>query len=267
MPFCPHCGIDIQTEETQFCPACGKPIDSLSTFTTDTPIRKGLSSHLTYTASLIKQHPILLLPELLAVFITHILGQALGRSVDYFNLSDWFYQWLGINGSTLTNIADYSDIPSTFWLLPIAIFLWLLITVGISGLFTFLTIHMAWRGSRDEPVDLQNSTGYVRSRLGKFFIAAIIANLFAVTIIMLPAALFMYSVMVVDFTGIREGLSKGFKVSMDRIGTSIGLIVIYYVSIFVIGYVPYIGTYLSFLPSVIVEIASLDLYMNYTLTV
>ena len=266
MPFCPHCGIEIQTEDTRFCPACGKNIDSFSTTTIDIPVRKGIFSHLTFSAALVRQHPILLLPELIAVIATYIFSQALGRLTDYFNLGDWFYQWLGLNGSYLTNVADYSDIPSTFWLLPIAIFLWLILTVGISGLFTFLTVHMAWKGSKEESVDLRASSGYVRSRLGKLFLASVIANLFAVTIIMLPAAFFMYSVMVVDFVGIREGLSKGFKVSMDRIGTSIALILVYYVSIFVIGFVPYIGIYLRFLPSVIVEIAALDLYMNYKLS-
>jgi hypothetical protein len=262
MSFCPHCGVEIQTEETWFCPACGGQLDS-SISEPDTHIRKSLMSHLSYSTSLVRKHPVLLIPELIAVIITYLLGQILGRSADYLNLSDWINQWLGTNGSYLATVADYSDIPSTFWLLPIAILIWLLVTVGVSGLFTFQTLHMAWSASKEEAVNLTESYNYLRSRLGKFFLASIIANLFALTIIMLPAALFMYSVMVVDFVGIREGLSKGFRVQMDRILTSIGFIILYYVSIFVVGWIPTVGTFLRFIPTVIIEIATLDLYMNY----
>jgi hypothetical protein len=260
MSYCPHCGVEIQIEETRFCPACGGQLD---TSESDANIRKTLMSHLSYSTSLVRKHPILLIPELIAVIITYLLGQVVGRSAEYFNLSDWFSQWLGTNGSKITAVADYSDIPSSFWLIPIAVFLWILISAGVSGLFSFQTLHMAWRASTGEPVNLADSFNYLRSRLGKFFLAAIIANIFSLTFIMLPAALFMYSVMIVDFVGIREGLSKGFRVQMDRILSSIGLIILYYVSTFALGLIPVIGIYLRFLPSAIIEIASLDLYMNY----
>ena len=260
MSYCPHCGIEIQTEKSQFCPACGGQLDSSYA---DTNIRKRLMSHLTYSSSLVSKHPVLLVPELVAVIITYALGQVFDRSADFLHLGDWFSQWLGINGSPLSTVADYSDIPSAFWLIPIAVLIWLIITVGVSGLLSFQTLHMAWRASKEEPVSLSDSFIYLRSRLGKFFIAAIIANLFSLTVIMLPAALFMYSVMIVDFVGIREGLSKGFRVQMDRILTSIGLIILYYVSSFALGLIPIIGTYLSFLPTAVIEIASLDLYLNH----
>jgi hypothetical protein len=265
MPFCPHCGVEILTEDTRFCPACGYEINSYSTVSQDTLVREGLSNHLRHSVTLVRKHPILLLPEFMSVIFTYILNQALGRSVDYFNLYDWFAQWLGINGLSVTNIADFPEIPVGFWILPFAMLAWLILLVGISGLFTFLTVHMAWIGVKDGKVDIKDSAGYVRSRLGKLFLASVTANLFALTVIMFPAALFMYSVMVVDFTGIRGGLSQGFRLFLDRIGTSIGLIIIYYVLLFAFGYVPYIGTYLRFLPAAILEIASLDLYMNYKL--
>ena len=219
-------------------------------------------SHISYSSSLIRKNPVLLVPELIAVIITWLFGQILGSSFYYLNISEWFSEWLGSNGSTLTTVADYTDIPSAFWLLPVAILVWLIVTAGVSGLFSFQTLHMAFQATKDEPVNLSGSFNYLKSRLGKFFLASIIANIFALTFIMLPAALFMYSVMVVDFVGIREGLSKGFRVQMDRILTSIGLIILYYVSIFAVGLIPTIGTFLRFLPTAIIEIASLDIYMN-----
>jgi hypothetical protein len=261
MSHCPHCGIEIQTDDTRFCPACGRQLDPEDTFVTVN--RRSLVSHLSYSISLVGKNPILFVPELIAVVVTYFFGQALGSSFEYLNLSDWFSEWLGMNESTLVNVADYTDIPSALWLIPIALIVWLVLTAGVSGLFSFQTLYMASKAAKEKPVNLRDSFTYLRSRLGKFFLASIIANLFALTIIMLPAALFMYSVMVVDFVGIREGLSKGFRVQMDRILPSIGLIILFYVSIFVIGLVPTIGSFLRFIPSAIIEIASLDIYLNH----
>ena len=56
------------------------------------------------------------------------------------------------------------------------------------------------------------------------------SRLRALTIILLPAVLFMYTIMVVDYSGIRDGLSKGFKLSVDNIGTSVGLVFFYVIA-------------------------------------
>ena len=80
--------------------------------------------------------------------------------------------------------------------------------------------------------------------------------------ILLPAVFFMYAIMVVDFSGIRNGLSKGFKLSVDNIGTSVGLILLYFIAIWLVGLVPRMGALLNFLPSVVFELAALNLYLN-----
>jgi hypothetical protein len=261
MSYCPHCGIEIRTEDNRFCPACGRPLDPANKLIHTN--RRSLMSHLSYAISLVSKNPILLVPELIAVLITYLFGQALGSSFNYLNLNEWFSEWLGMNESTLVNITDYTDIPSAFWLLPIAIIFWLIVTAGVSGLFSFQTLYMASKAISDEKVNLMDSSNYLRPHLRKFFLASIIANLFALTIIMLPAALFMYSVMVVESVGIREGLSKGFRVQLDRVMTSIGLIILFYVSIFGIGLLPTLGPFLRFIPSAVIEITSLDIYMNH----
>lgn len=265
MPFCHHCGTEIEREDTRYCPVCGKKIDPISGLNNEIPIREGLVNHLKQSIILIRRHPILLFPELFAVIGTYAANQVLGRSAEYFNISDWIWKWLGLDSSTLIKIVDIPDIPPVFWLLPLVFLVWSILLAGISGLFTFLTLHMAWNGSKEENVKIRESAIYIRSRVGKLFLASIIANIFSLTIILLPAALFMYTVMVVDFTGIREGLSKGFKLYMDKVGTSLGLVILYFVLIIILGLVPYVGTFLRFIPSVVIEIASLDLYLNYKL--
>jgi len=77
--------------------------------------------------------------------------------------------------------------------------------------------------------------------------------------------MFMYGIMVVENTGIRNGLSGGFKLSLDKIGASVGLAVLFLILAIFLRTVPYVGEFLVFIPTVIIEIASLDLYMNYKL--
>ena len=266
MPFCHHCGNEIEREDTRYCPVCGKKIDPINRLSNEIPLREGLVNHLKQSIILIRQHPILLVPEFIVVIGAYIANQVFGHSAEYFHIYDWIWKWLGLDNSSLIKIVDIPDIPPGFWLLLLVFLFWAILFAGFSGLFTFLTLHMAWNGNKEENVSIRDSAFYVRSRLGKLFFASMVANIISLTIILIPAALFMYTVMVVDFTGIREGLSRGFKLYMDKIGTSLGLVILDSFFTYILEFVPYVGTYLRFIPTTVIVIASLDLYLNYKVT-
>ena len=258
MSYCPKCGAEIQ-ENSNFCANCGYSIE------TRPLVRKGLVNHISFSFRFILTHPIILIPEFLAGIVTYGMRELLGMAGKSLNIGDYILKQLGVNGTRITTISDVPDISPLFWILPIIVILILLLIGGVSGLFSFTTYHMAWNGYRNEKIDLGSSSRYTFSRVGKFFIASIIANLFSLTVILLPAAMFMYGIMVVENTGIRNGLSGGFKLSLDKIGASVGLAVLFLILAIFLRTVPYVGEFLVFIPTVIIEIASLDLYMNYKL--
>lgn len=258
MSYCPKCGAEIQ-ENAKFCASCGFFIE------TRPIMRKGLVNHLRFSLRFIQTHPIIFIPEFLASIVTYGIRELFGMAGKSLNIRDYILKQLGVNGTKFTTVSDVPDIPPLFWILPIIIILLLLLIVGVSGLFSFTTYHMAWNGYRNEKMDLGSSSSYTLSHVGKFFIASIIANLFSLTIVLLPAAMFMFGIMVVENTGIRNGLSGGFRLSLDKIGASVGLAVLYLILALYLRTVPYVGEFLVFIPTVIIEIASLDLYMNYKL--
>jgi len=258
MANCPKCGAEIQ-ENSNFCANCGYSIE------TRPIIRKGLGNHLRFSFNFIRKHPIILLPEFLAGLVSYGLRRILGMVGESLNIRDFILKQLGVNGTRITAVSDIPDISPLFWILPIIIIIILLLISGVSGLFSFTTFHMVWDGHRTGNVEIGSSSRYTLSRIGKFFIASIIASLFSLTIILLPAAMFMYGIMVIENTGIRNGLSEGFKLSLNKIGASAGLVILFLILTLLSEAIPYVGEFLAFIPAVIVEIASLDLYMNYKL--
>jgi hypothetical protein len=261
MPFCPFCQNEV-IENVKYCSRCGQQLNLIENDALTKQKRRGLFNHTKYSLSFIKNNPIILIPEFITVVVSWGIFRLLGESFLWFNFDDLFRDYLGINTSPFISVSYTNDISTLFWILPIVMMLVLITVTGISGLFTFLTFHMAWERTQGNNINFRDSVSYVKSRFGKFFLASIVASALALTIILLPAVLFMYTIMVVDYSGIRDGLSKGFKLSVDNIGTSVGLVFFYVIAIWLVGLVPIIGTFLRFLPTVVFELATLDLYLN-----
>jgi hypothetical protein len=126
-----------------------------------------------------------------------------------------------------------------------------------------MTVDIARCDYNDQNPSLKKSFNYAKGRLGKFFLAALIMNLLATTIILLPASFYMYVIMVVDETGIREALSKGFNLSVSRIKTSVGLILLL-AAIFMFSIqIPYFSDIVRTAFSTFIIIAAVDLYESY----
>jgi hypothetical protein len=72
----------------------------------------------------------------------------------------------------------------------------------------------------------------------------------------------MYVIMVVDGVGIREGLSRGFGISIRRLGVSALIVVIYIGLSYVFDYLPMVGNVLFTVPSTIITASLVDLYVH-----
>ena len=134
--------------------------------------------------------------------------------------------------------------------------------IGISGLFTFATIKMIKDLYNGDSTSLSSAFLYMRNRLGYLFLGSIIANIFALTLILLPVTFFTYVIMVVDEAGIRESLSKGFKLYLDNFLASIAIVILYYICQTLVGYIPYISKQVFSIPSGVIVAAALDMYVN-----
>ena len=153
MPFCPFCQNEVD-ENVKYCPQCGKQLNLIENDTSAIQ-RRGLVNHTKYSLSFIKNNPIILIPEFISGIVTWGIFRLLGESFTWFNLQDRILDFLGTNTSPIITVSYPNNIPTLFWILPIVMIFALMIIAGISGLFTFLTFHMAWERTQGNKIHRQ----------------------------------------------------------------------------------------------------------------
>ncbi len=164
--------------------------------------------------------------------------------------------------STVSIVQDYIDYPPEFWYFVLAVFVFLFLSAVLSGFFSFTAVHMIWSGYSGKEVNLRSSIRYCFRRFGRISLALVIGTLFSFTVILIPAVVLMYVIMIVDGVGVRDGLSRGFSLSLNRLGVSL-LIVVFYLGLrLAFGYIPWIGDVLYAIPSTIITASLVDLYEN-----
>lgn len=115
----------------------------------------------------------------------------------------------------------------------------------------------------DAPLNLRGSVNYVLGRIGIFIVASIVGAIMSITIILIPAVILMFVVMVVDETGIGNSLSRAFSVLSRELGDVLLLLVVSIVGSFILGIIPFIGDLLATALRVIIGLAFIDLYYLY----
>jgi hypothetical protein len=130
----------------------------------------------------------------------------------------------------------------------------------VSTLFTFATIDMARDAYLENEVGLGRTAGYLRSRIGLFIIAAFVGLLVQVTLVLFPLSILYFVVLVVEDTGIRASLSRGFRLGIENFGTVTGLIILWIISSILFGMIPYVSGVAMAIPSVVLYVALIDLY-------
>lgn len=257
MPYCPHCGKEVP-ENAKYCESCGEAI-IINIPGTES---KGLVEHIRSGIQFALANPVIFIPETLASLWGKASGWAFTQVGSFFDLESWYYDYYPQLTRTAYQVQDIETLPSEAFLFVLTIFLIGIIWVTVSGLFTFTLVKTIWNIHKYENPGLMDSFRYVRSRLGKLALAAFIGNILAVTVILIPAILYMYAVMVIDETDIREGLSKGFSTSLKRLGASVVLIIVYYGLKILLNFVPYVGDILFAVPGSIITVIFVDIYLS-----
>ena len=130
-------------------------------------------------------------------------------------------------------------------------------------MLNFATIDMARDAYMDQPLDLGRSFNYALSRIVTFFVASIVAALLSITIILIPVAILMMVIIVMDETGIMDAVSQAFSVLSRDLGDVIVILVVSVVGYALLGWAPLIGGLLTAGFGVVIDIAFIDIYHKY----
>jgi len=254
VPFCPNCGKEV-SETDRFCPSCGallisKEAPPEAVKEAAGAIQKtGAMEALNKGVGIISAKPMVLMPALLGAVISAVLS-----TVASLYFIGWGLAWLflGLGGPGV-----------------VSLFIGLLLLL-IGGIIAYILFFASLDMSRDaylnQELNLSESINYVIKRIGTFIVASIVGAILAITIILIPVAILMFVIIVVDETGIGDAVSKALKVLGDRLADVIILLIIAIVVGFILGLIPFVGSILSAAFNVLIALAFIDIYFNYKKT-
>jgi len=225
MPNCPKCGGEVR-EDATFCPNCGNKLTTEPSGP-GSPGKRGYTEHLTIGFNVATQNPMVFVPTVLAGLISSGIG------------------WLGLG------------LPD---LMPLLL---ALVASIVSFLLSFASLDMSRDAYNKQPLDLGGSVGYVAGRIVEFFVAAVVGGIMAVTIFLIPVVTLMFTIMVIDETGLTAALSKAFSVLGAELKDVIIILLVSIAGAIVVGYVPLVSGLLASAINVVVGLAFIDLYYNY----
>jgi len=254
MAFCPSCGKDGRNDD-EFCKSCchdlrpgAKKVEEAIEEAVESFKKANAGQALSQAFDIISRTPVVLIPALIGAIVPFLI--------------DVTTSILVLGGFVGTGFFPYLFTPAVFGTVI------LLAVAGIIGLFVsfvmfFASLDMSRDAYHGEPLSVSASVRYVIGRLGTFIVAAIIGAVLSVTVILIPIAILMFVIMVVDETGISDAISKSFKVAGDRLGDIIILFVVAIVVGAVLGLVPVISSLLTASWYVLMGLAFMHLYFNY----
>jgi hypothetical protein len=171
------------------------------------------------------------------VFLPSILSGVIGTLVSY--------------GS---NSVGFSETLSTILAMSSSI---------ISFILGFVSMDMSRDAYFKQTLDLSQSIKYVLGRIFIFFFAAIFGGLLSITVILIPVVIFMFTIMVVDETGIIDAFQKAFNAIKYDIGDVLILLLTSIVASYVMNYIPFVSTLLISMVNVIISVAFIDVYISF----
>ena len=113
MPFCPNCGKEAP-EEATFCERCGEKIPDLKTSGVGlewTPPRRGLVNHLRVALGLLKENPIIFVPEVVGAFVSMALTRLWGLVGQPTGMRDLWDEYLGRDWNVMNVAYGPPDVP------------------------------------------------------------------------------------------------------------------------------------------------------------
>jgi len=236
--FCTNCGASVE-EDALTCPQCGNKLQADDTGTPNTPPSssienvvgkrsEGPTDHLTTGFNVAISNPI--------VFVPALIGGVISVIISYMTSGLYFLSWMSLLE---------------------------LISTIISFTLGFASLDLARDAYDKKVLDLGQSISYVLKRFGSFFIAALFGAILSITVVLIPVVILMFVIMVVDETGIIDALGKAFKVLLADLGDIIIILVVTIIGSFILGYIPFLSTFLVDALYVVISLACIDLYTNY----
>ena len=231
MPFCPKCGIEIDGDP-DYCPSCGEPLKVTQRHPSSSGRDRRAGDHLSLGFNIALAQPM--------VFIPVIIGGLISSAISF-----WGLQSFGQTGSS----------SLTFVRVMISI-----IGAVVSFILNFAAIDMARDAYFEQTLDLGRSFNYASGRIITFLIASIVAGILSITIILIPAAILMMVIIVIDETGITDALSQSFGVLGRDLGDVIIILIVAIIGSAILGWVPLIGGLLTSCFNVVLDLAFIDVY-------
>jgi hypothetical protein len=133
----------------------------------------------------------------------------------------------------------------------------------VSFLLSFASLDMSRDAYNKQPLDLGGSVGYVVGRIVEFLVAAVVGGIMAVTIFLIPVVLLMFTIMVIDETGLTSAISKALSVLSADLKDIVLILLVSIAGAVVISFVPLVSGLLVSALNVVIGLAFIDLYYNY----
>ena len=234
MAFCPKCGIEFEGEPA-FCPSCGHSLKDPGKRPTQGGGDARAGDHLSLGFNIALANPIIFAPV--------IIGGLISSAIRV-----WGRQPLSQSG-----------------FVPVVLIGSLISIVGavVSFILNFAAIDMARDAYTSEPLDMGRSFSYAEGRILTFFMASIVAGILSITIILIPVAILMMVIIVVEETGIIDALSLSFGVLGRDLGDIIVILLVAIIGYAVLGWVPLVGGLLTSGFSIVLDLAFIDIYDHY----
>jgi hypothetical protein len=133
-----------------------------------------------------------------------------------------------------------------------------------------MVVDMANDSINGQPVDLNKSLNVVMGRLGSLILAAIIAAVCFITFFLIPVAMFILTIAIIEKTDAIESTKRAIDFVLKNLGEVIVFIIIVVIAWIVlsVGFalIPFIGAYLgsviSWLLNVVLTVASVHFYLS-----
>ena len=289
MVYCPRCGLEVESEAAR-CPRCGTEIPRVSEAVR--PERTGAVEHLRHAVDVVRRRPGVLVPGAIGAMFSLLSGYVV-ESWDVYQdfmayLWDLFEAQMEI--APVAYMSDVFDYTRFLGWVPVAVLLLGLLSWASS----LASIHMSWSVLREEKGDVQSSYRYITRNLGRFIVAGLWTALFslvagAVYVVLiigsdtigfqtavwmgllfsaaLIVALFLagpvYVIMVGEDLGFVEALRLTVGFTRGRAMSYLGITLLLFLVLVGLGFIPWVGYYLSFITGALENLAVGDLYTQY----
>lgn len=155
---------------------------------------------------------------------------------------------------------------------PNSILIWVgyFLAALVGFIASCMIVDMANDSINGRTVDLRKSLNFVTGKLGTLIIAAIIAAICTITFVLIPVALFIITIAVIEQTDAVESTKKSFNFVIRNLGEVIVFIIIVIVAAIILGVGfafipvvgPYLGAILNWIISVVWAVAALSFYLS-----